>query len=99
VNPQSDESGRHLAETGSVRRRAILVANVSSFDVTEVGESAAEGVKDRGRCSDIDSGCRREKPDPGDGDRRLCLCAKGRCGSKADSAGKNSSATLHAITS
>jgi hypothetical protein len=71
VNPQSDEFVGHLAETGPVRRRTILVTDVSSFDVAEIGEPATERVKDRGRRSDVRPGCRHEKPDRGATGRRL----------------------------
>lgn len=77
----------------------LVGVNVSSFDVTEVGEPAAEGVKDRGRRPDIDAGCRHQEPDPGDRNRRLCLPSHRRQGDRSDSSGENGAAAPHRLTS
>src|SRR6202034_1127725 len=99
VNLQSDEFGRHVAETGSVRRRAILVTDVSSFDLAKIGEPATERVKDRSRRSDVRPRCRHEKSDRGAAGRRLRPPGDGRESNGSESPSENGAAAAHRLTS
>ena len=83
------------AISSSPARRPVLVADASSFDMTEAGETATEGVEDCGRRFNIESGRRHEKAYLGDCRCRLCLAYHARQNCRSDSAGENGSAATH----